>query len=151
MDIKFGRMKKAYGCFSNFYSCRVEYDGLVYKNSEAAWQSLKTMNPDLRKSFCKLGGLRAKQLGRTIHLRDDWEQVKVELMIDVCYQKFKQNPRLAEILLATGDELLIEDTTGWHDNFWGNCECEKCKDICGKNWLGISLMKVREKLRSEAC
>lgn len=70
-------------------------------------------------------------------------------MIDVCYAKFFQNENLREILLSTGDELLMEDTTGWHDNEWGNCECQSCKNFQGKNLLGKALMVVRQELLSE--
>jgi hypothetical protein len=38
----------------------------------------------------------------------------------------------------------------WHDNTWGNCLCDKCKGIEGKNLLGNILMQVREELCSEA-
>jgi len=31
----------------------------------------------------------------------------------------------------------------WHDCYWGNCSCEKCKNIEGQNVLGRLLMKVR--------
>ena len=36
---------------------------------------------------------------------------------------------------------------GWHDNVWGNCECERCKETEGKNLLGKALMEVRSKLK----
>ena len=35
----------------------------------------------------------------------------------------------------------------WHDNVWGNCECERCKETEGKNLLGKALMEVRSKLK----
>lgn len=31
----------------------------------------------------------------------------------------------------------------WHDNYWGNCTCDKCKNIEGQNKLGKILMKIR--------
>ena len=66
-------------------------------------------------------------MGRRVELRSDWEEVKYQLMVDVCYAKFSQNKELKSILQATGEEELIENTTAWHDNVWGNCECERCK------------------------
>ena len=71
-------------------------------------------------------------------------------MVDVCYAKFTQNEDLKDILLSTGNEELCENTTGWHDNIWGNCECPKCKDIIGKNLLGKALMEVRDRIKEEA-
>jgi predicted NAD-dependent protein-ADP-ribosyltransferase YbiA (DUF1768 family) len=50
------------------------------------------------------------------------------------------------MLLATGDEELIEGNT-WHDNTWGNCVCQKCQDIPGRNMLGMLLMELRTEIR----
>jgi len=144
--IKFSRQNNKYGCFSNFYSCSVEYEGIVYPNSECAWQSLKTFDIEVRKKFATYTAAGAKKMGRRVSLRSDWEEVKYNLMVNVCYAKFSQNEDLKEILLSTGDEILVENTTGWHDNIWGNCECEKCQEIEGKNLLGKALMEVRNKL-----
>ena len=43
------------------------------------------------------------------------------------------------------DIMLIEGNY-WHDNYWGNCLCPKCKEIEGQNQLGKILMKVRSTL-----
>jgi len=37
----------------------------------------------------------------------------------------------------------------WHDNYWGNCYCFKCKDIKGVNKLGEPLMDIRSRLAPE--
>jgi predicted NAD-dependent protein-ADP-ribosyltransferase YbiA (DUF1768 family) len=61
--------------------------------------------------------------------------------------KFSQHPELQNILLETGDTYIEENTTGWHDNIWGNCHCPKCQKIKGQNLLGKALMDVREVLQ----
>ena len=147
--IEFGKVSNPYGCFSNFYPCDIMYDGILYHNSESAWQSLKTMDKNIRKLFSNLDPSEAKREGRRLLLRKDWEEVKYSLMVDVCYEKFKQNPSLKEILLSTGNSELVENTTGWHDNTWGNCNCDKCSPIKGKNLLGKALMEVRSKMKDE--
>ena len=145
MSIKFS--KNTY--LSNFYPCNVEFDGVVYKSSEAAWQAQKTLDLEQRKKFCNCSASEAKKLGRHVKLRSDWEDIKYKLMVDVCYAKFSQNKELEDKLKSTGTELLIENTTGWHDNVWGNCECSKCTNKIGKNLLGKALMLVRFKLSSK--
>lgn len=145
MSIKFS--KNNY--LSNFYPCNVEFDGVVYKSSEAAWQAQKTLDLEQRKKFCNCSASEAKKLGRRVKLRSDWEDIKYKLMVDVCYAKFSQNKELEDKLKSTGTELLIENTTGWHDNIWGNCECSKCTNKIGKNLLGKALMLVRFKLSSK--
>lgn len=145
MSIKFS--KNNY--LSNFYPCNVKFDGVVYKSSEAAWQAQKTLDLEQRKKFCNCSASEAKKLGRRVKLRSDWEDIKYKLMVDVCYAKFSQNKELEDKLKSTGTELLIENTTGWHDNIWGNCECSKCTNKIGKNLLGKALMLVRFKLSSK--
>lgn len=54
-----------------------------------------------------------------------------------------QNVQLLNWLMLTGEEQLLENTTGWHDNTWGDCSCPKCKNITGQNLLGKALMEVR--------
>ena len=133
---------------SNFYERAVTYNGVTYQNSEAAFHAQKTLNPAMRLQFADLNPSDAKKLGRKVKLREDWESVKDTIMYEVCLCKFLQNPDLKEKLLATGNEKL-EEGTYWHDNYWGNCHCEKCKDVVGKNHLGEILMKVREKIKND--
>lgn len=136
-----------YYFLSNYYVAPVTYEGLTYQNNEAAFQAAKVTFG--RERFVRLDPSAAKALGRKVQLRSDWEDVKDKVMYEVCKAKFSQNADLTEKLLATGDKYLEEGTTGWHDNTWGNCNCEKCKDIPGENRLGKILMRVREELRNE--
>lgn len=137
-----------YAFLSNFYICDIIYNGLSYKNSESAFHAQKTLDETERKKFINLDPSASKKLGRKIDLRNDWEDVKTQIMYEICYAKFSQNQDLKNKLLATGDEYL-EEGTHWHDNYWGNCYCEKCKDIKGENKLGIILMKIREELKND--
>ena len=68
-------------------------------------------------------------------------------MKKVLIEKFKQNQDCLEELLNTQSMELIEDTTGWHDNIWGECTCDDCKTSEHKNLLGKILMEVREELK----
>ena len=137
-----------YEFLSNFYEVPFKWRGNEYPTVEHAFQAAKT------RSFLKRIGIskldtpgKAKRAGRQVELRSDWEQIKDQVMYDCLKEKFKIK-ELKEKLLATGNEELIEGTT-WHDNYWGNCSCDKCKNIEGKNMLGKILMRVREELRNE--
>ena len=61
---------------------------------------------------------------------------------EIVEEKFRQNPKLAEMLLATEDAILIEGNT-WGDKFWGVC------NGVGENNLGKVLMYVRDCLNKE--
>lgn len=67
----------------------------------------------------------------------------------VVMAKFEQNKDLKQRLLETGTQPIEEDTTSWHDNYWGNCHCPKCRNIPGQNRLGIILMETRDKLKNK--
>lgn len=122
---------------SNFFSAPITYEGLTYRNNEAAFQAAKTKIN--REEFVTLDPSSAKKLGRQIELREDWEEVKNKVMYDICLAKFTQNPSLREKLIATGNEELVEGNT-WGDKIWG------VVNGVGENRLGKILMKVREEL-----
>lgn len=126
-----------YYFLSNFYSAKVVYEGLTFQNNEAAFQSAKCIDPAARKQFTELNPSEAKRLGRHIKLRSDWEQVKVQIMEEVCKAKFDQNDELREKLLATGNEPLEEGNT-WGDRIWGTV------GGVGQNHLGKILMALRK-------
>lgn len=128
-----------YYFLSNFYMCPVYYNGLIFANNEAAFQSAKC--PERMKEFCNLAPSNAKKLGRKVDLRADWEEVKEHVMYDICKAKFTQNPYLTELILKTGDAELIEGNW-WGDKIWGMC------DGAGENRLGKILMRIREELKT---
>lgn len=137
-----------YEFLSNFYPSRITIDSVSYPTVEHAFQSAKTRSFLKRIEISKLDTPReAKKAGRQVELRSDWETIKDQVMYDCLKEKFKIK-ELKEKLLATGNEELVEGTT-WHDNYWGNCSCEKCRNIEGKNILGKTLMRLREELRNE--
>ena len=137
---------KEYAFLSNFYDAPVYISGFKFKNSEAAFQAMKTTDLNQRAKFCDLPPNKAKRLGRQITLRPDWEEIKDEIMYQVVFAKFSQNIDLRLKLIATGECELIEGNY-WHDNTWGDCSCDKCANIVGENRLGRILMRVREDVK----
>lgn len=131
---------------SNFYDAPVAYDGITYKNTEAAFQAQKTTSIPKRLEFANFTASQSKKEGRKLALRQDWEEVKGQVMYEICLAKFTQNEDLKKKLLSTDGRHLIEGNH-WHDNTWGNCTCEKCVSIQGQNRLGIILMEIRERLK----
>lgn len=123
---------------SNFYSAPVTYNGHSFLNNEAAFQAAKC--PERVREFCSLNPSEAKRLGRRVHLRDDWESIKDDVMYEICKAKFSQNPELADKLISTGSAKLIEGNT-WGDRVWGVC------NGLGENRLGNILMQIRDELK----
>ena len=67
-------------------------------------------------------------------------------MLKIIRNKFSQTPILGSWLKETYPKLLIEGNY-WHDNYWGQCKCNRCTRYKGRNTLGKILMQVREELR----
>lgn len=138
---KISSFRGAYGFLSNMTTAVFEWDGRTYRNSEAAFQSAKSLDPKERDSFSTLTGVVAKRAGRRVNLRSDWESVKVAVMEEVVREKFVQNPELLKKLIDTGDAELVEGNS-WHDTFWGVDQTTGE----GENHLGRILMKLRGEL-----
>ena len=131
-----------YSFLSNFYPCLIEFDGDIYPSLEHAYQAAKTNDPNERKKIREEKQVRrAKQIGRHVTIREDWEQIKVEVMRDLLKKKF-ENPQMRKLLLDTYPHDLVEGNN-WGDTFWGVCRGH------GKNMLGVLLIQLRSKLRGE--
>ena len=125
---------------SNFHREALVYKGILYPTAEHAYQASKAVFESDRHQSAKLKTPgEAKRAGRRIRvLRKDWEEVKVEIMLEIVQVKFK-SIALAKMLLATEGKELVEENT-WGDKFWGKC------DGVGRNELGKILMQVRKEL-----
>jgi len=138
-----------YRFLSNFYfsSFRLGEYPIIYLTVEHYYQSQKAARQldCIRIINCKTPG-DAKRMGRTVKLISVWDEVKDLVMKKGIKAKFHQNRRLLDLLLGTGDYLLIEGNY-WHDNYWGDCYCPKCLRMEGRNELGKILMEVRKEGR----
>lgn len=83
---------------------------------------------------------KAKKLGRSCPLRDDWNEVRLDVMRDALRMKFTQHSELRDLLLSTHNKPLVEHTH--NDHVWADGG-----DGSGQNLLGQLLMEVREELR----
>lgn len=126
-----------YAFLSNTFKCYFNYRGIDYLSSEAAFQSMKTADLDLRNRISEMYSLEAKKFGETIKIRDNWEQIKQLVMLEINLEKFTQSSWLKNQLLKTGNEELIEDGT-----FWGSCDNKE------QNKFGNVLSTVRTAINS---
>jgi ribA/ribD-fused uncharacterized protein len=125
---------------SNFYPHEFLYNGHRYATSEHAFQAAKCVDPDEADRIRQAPSpAAAKELGRRVRRRSDWNEARVEVMRTVLAAKFA-DPDLRGRLLETGGEELVEENT-WNDQFWG-----RYRGV-GKNMLGRLLMELRDTLR----
>jgi ribA/ribD-fused uncharacterized protein len=139
--------KDEYRFLSNFNSSPIVWKGTNWPTVEHAYQAAKTNDVSQRLTIQHAATPgKAKRLGRAVTLRKDWDTEKVPIMKVLVRKKFTQNIGLRMLLFITADEELAEGNH-WHDNFWGNCLCNKCEHIKGKNMLGKILMEVRSNIQ----
>ena len=69
-----------YYFLSNFYPVEVEFDGIRYPSSEAAYQAQKSLDPSVRAKFAEYRADIAKKEGQKVKLRPDWDSVRVGIM-----------------------------------------------------------------------
>ena len=124
---------------SNFFEHPFVHGGIRWRTAEAPYQASKTRDVDEQRAILRAATPgEAKRLGRRCTLRDDWEEVKEDVMLGVVRDKFADEP-LRSRLLSTGVAILIEGND-WGDKFWGRVNGE------GMNKLGQILMRVRAEL-----
>lgn len=128
-----------YRWLSNFYEAPTKFEGLMFSSNEAAFQAAKTLDIDRRRTMLQMPPNEAKRTGRGLLLRPDWEEIKNQVMHDICLSKFVENIDLRLKLVKTGDAILIEGNT-WGDKYWG----VDLETGVGQNHLGLILMDIRK-------
>ncbi|MBD2359065.1 NADAR family protein [Tolypothrix sp. FACHB-123] len=146
MTIYFYKVWQPYGCFSNFSPHPIQIQGTYWSTVEHYYQAQKFVGsidaaivPLIHKAKTPE---EAAALGRcsSRQIRSDWNLVKTQVMQEAVLKKFLTHADIRDILLSTGDEILVENSP--NDYFWG-CGMNKT----GENHLGKVLMSVREEIR----
>lgn len=145
MTIYFYSKIDKFGDFSNFAKFGVEMDGKWWSTVEHYYQAMK-FNDSKYQEKIRLSDTpkKAKALGfsRKIKCREDWDEIKDDIMYWAVLKKFETHATIRDRLLATGSDEIAESAPG--DYYWG-CGA----DGSGLNKLGKIIMLVRNKLREE--
>ncbi len=162
--IKFYNIKEKWGEFSNFYPSPIIINGITGATFEHYYQAAKFIGVSLEYSKLILkqntpnkakilasqkisGGYKWRTdlnvfiklyLDQGIRIRNDWENVKDNIMRKIVYIKFS-NQKLKNVLLSTGGYAISEHTT--RDFYWGDGGNGN-----GKNMLGKILVETRSLL-----
>lgn len=135
-----------YSFLSNFteFEKPMLYGGKIYISNEHFYQAMKVTDNVLRDNIRLHPAKGLKSYVRTVPLRHDWDNIKLDVMLYGLRYKFSENnPKLREKLSLTGD-VVIQEGNYWNDKFWGVC----LKTGIGDNNLGKLLMQVRSEIKS---
>ena len=145
--------------YSNWHPAKFRLEGNTLANSEQAMMYEKAKLMGDEKTMAKIlkttNPKKVKELGREVNPWKEslWEKHRLNIMVKVCYVKFKENPTLMAELLATEDKIIVEASP--YDKIWGigmreeDEGIENPKKWQGLNLLGQALMIVRNMLRTQ--
>lgn len=146
MAIRFYSRSDTHREFSNFAPFGIELDGAFWPTVENYYQAQKFTDPELQKSIRQAAKpTLAKSLADKARpvMRPDWDAVKDAVMYRAVRRKFELHPELKAMLLATGEEELVESAPT--DTYWG-----VGRDGTGLNKLGQIMTRIRNELRAGA-
>jgi len=141
-----GFYEREFYVFSNFSSFQVDWAGKRWSTSEHAYQAARFFEtaPELVERIAHARSAHEAfeiAQGNKQHQRENWSEIKTQIMLEICRNKLQQNPYVYHKLMLTNDEYLVEDSPV--DSFWG-----WGADRQGRNELGKVWMKLREELQS---
>jgi len=137
-----------YDFLSHMYPATVMVSNVEFPSVENAFHASLTNDPKWFERIRLATPQESKGLSKLMPYRPEKLTIQIPIMVGLDTQKFKNHPELLEKLKSTSNKILIEGNL-WHDNFWGDCQCKKCKNIRPLNWAGKILMEVRETLKGE--
>jgi ribA/ribD-fused uncharacterized protein len=124
-----------YGPFSTFSHTPIWIAGERYLTVEHWYQAMRAVGDEHEWIRAAATPEEAKRRARSIEPRRYWSEEKILIMYRGVLAKFRQHPRLTELLLSTGDAGIHESCD---DLFWGDK---------GHDWLGRIVSHVRAQLR----
>lgn len=128
-----------YFFLSNFYRKSFLWNYRRWKTAEHAFQAAKALSDEDRELIRKSKHpMEARRLGQRVHIRPDWDLVKLNVLKSILEAKFS-DPNLKRRLLKTGDKYIGEEN--FSDSYYGLVDGQ------GKNHLGKILMQLRDEFR----
>jgi len=128
------------------YNCTEQYmmaaKAMFFNDTEAHKKIMESNNPSDQ-----------KQIGREIKGFDtlQWRGICFDIVVRANVAKFTQNEELKQILIESGNKIIVEASP--YDKIWGvglqesDPRCENPALWQGENLLGLALMVARNKIK----
>lgn len=147
------------GCLSQWWPAPFTHEGVYYASAEHWMMVAKARlfgDADAERTvLADDSPVTAKQAGRAVRGFNEqvWSRERYGIVLTGTRLKFTQHPDLRDILLGTGDAVLVEASP--YDRIWGIGRAAQdpcCADPArwrGLNLLGFALTQTRELLRAD--
>lgn len=134
-------MLKMYA-LDNFAAFQIERADKIYPTAEHLYQASKFLpaSTDVAEQIRKSRSpheakIIAHMPENALLVREDWEQVKCDIMRQICILKMQQHPYIKDKLRESGNTPLAEFSKS--DSYWGIGEDGNGKNMLGKIWESI--------------
>lgn len=127
------------------FNCNEQYmmveKARLFKDEESLKLIMKALHPKQQKLLGK---------GVENFVQEVWDSARQNIVYEANYAKFTQHEALKQMLLDTGDTIIVEASP--KDSIWGIGISEFHEDACdpdkwpGLNLLGKAIMEVRDDL-----
>ena len=126
--------------FDNFAAFQVVWRGRRWATSEHAYQASHFFEtaPELAEQIANATSPHdALKLAKanSVLAPENWEEIKVAIMADICQHKLLQHPYIQRKLLQTGELPIVEDSP--YDAFWGWGPDRQGRNELGKIWVEL--------------
>ena len=157
----FTKVKLENGWMSNMAHFPVTYEGKLYHTTEHLFQCLRFDDPEIQEEIMRPASPMAAKFAAKRHpdkmIVQPMSEQDLANMVLCIKLKLEQHPVLKELLLATGDNILVEDVSkrvsptkpldpNQRHTFWGMAFRNGVWE--GHNQLGKFWMQFREELKN---
>lgn len=145
MTIEFYKEFGKLGYLANYSNYGFVKDGIYYKTVEHYYQSEKFDNKELKTKIINAKTPKEASIigrDRSNKRKDNFKQIKKQVMYNGILEKFRQNRDIAYKLIETRNKDIAEATID--EYYWGIG-----KDKSGENNIGKILVNVREQIKKE--
>ena len=150
--VSFRKTKELYGGLSNMCSgFPIQIGEDVFLTSESLYQVCRFNEySDIQRIIQREKSPMSSKMKSKKYIsntRDDWDDVRVDIMNWCIRMKLKCNwNKFGNLLLSTDDQKIVEDSH--KDRFWG-CVSDENDYLVGRNVLGKLLINLRDELKNE--
>ena len=142
------KVSDGFGWLGNMSPFPVTHEGREFKTTEALFQTLRFNDPTvidlIRQQKSPMAAKMVAKKHRSAMVVEPMSEMDLDNMRLVLRLKLQQHPPLREALLATGEQMIVEDCTKRpHGSglFWG--AADRDGQWVGDNWLGKLWMELR--------